>query len=452
MNDAHTFDLIVIGGGSAGLAGAFRAAGHGARVAMFEPDALGGTCVNVGCVPKKAMWLAADLAERGALAEAFGFGKATLPADWGKLLARRAAYIERIHGIYRERLAKAGIVLVPQYARLLDAHTVQAADGDRFSAPHVLLATGGHPLRPDIPGADAAWVSDDFFALDHAPGRVALVGGGYVAVELSGVLHALGSHVETFVRGDALLSGFDAELAAQLRDERARQGIVEHFGHRLVAIRADGAQRWLRDADGKESGPFDAVFLATGRAPNTGGFGLDAVGVALDAKGHVIVDAWQDTSVPGIHAVGDVTARPALTPVAIAAARRLMDRVFGGRAEARLDYADIPSVVFSHPPLGKVGLTETEARALHGDGVQVFRAGFVPMLESLAGSGRRSLFKVVCAGGERRVLGIHLLGDGADEILQGFAVALKRGITLQDLQDTVPIHPTSAEEVVLVGG
>ena len=452
MNDAHPFDLIVIGGGSAGLAGAFRAAGHGARVAMFEPDALGGTCVNVGCVPKKAMWLAADLAERGALAEAFGFGKATLPADWGKLLARRAAYIERIHGIYRERLAKAGIVLVPQYARLLDAHTVQAADGDRFSAPHVLLATGGHPLRPDIPGADAAWVSDDFFALDHAPGRVALVGGGYVAVELSGVLHALGSHVETFVRGDALLSGFDAELAAQLRDERARQGIVEHFGHRLVAIRADGAQRWLRDADGKESGPFDAVFLATGRAPNSGGFGLDAVGVALDAKGHVIVDAWQDTSVPGIHAVGDVTARPALTPVAIAAARRLMDRVFGGRAEARLDYADIPSVVFSHPPLGKVGLTEAEARALHGDDVQVFRTGFVPMLESLAGSGRRSLFKVVCASGERRVLGIHLLGDGADEILQGFAVALKRGITLQDLQDTVPIHPTSAEEVVLVGG
>ncbi len=452
MDKAREFDLIVIGGGSAGLAGAFRAAGHGARVAMFEPDALGGTCVNVGCVPKKAMWLAADLAERGALAEAFGFGRAALPADWGKLLARRAAYIERIHGIYRERLARAGIVLVPQYARLLDAHTVQAADGGHFSAPHVLLATGGHPQRPDIPGADAAWVSDDFFALDHAPGRVALVGGGYIAVELSGVLHALGSHVETFVRGDALLSGFDAELAAQLREERARQGIVEHFGHRLAAIRADGAQRWLRDADGKESGPFDAVFLATGRAPNSGGFGLDAVGVALDAKGHVIVDAWQDTSVPGIHAVGDVTARPALTPVAIAAARRLMDRVFGGRAEARLDYADIPSVVFSHPPLGKVGLTEAEARALHGDGVQVFRAGFVPMLESLAGSGRRSLFKVVCAGVERRVLGIHLLGDGADEILQGFAVALKRGITLQDLQDSVPIHPTSAEEVVLVGG
>ncbi len=452
MGDARAFDLIVIGGGSAGLAGALRAAGHGARVAMFEPAALGGTCVNVGCVPKKAMWLAADLAERGALAEALGFGRAALPADWDKLLARRAAYIERIHGIYRERLAKAGIVLVPQYARLLDAHAVQAADGGRFSAPHVLLATGGRPLRPDIPGADAAWVSDDFFALDHAPRRVALVGGGYIAVELSGVLHALGSHVETFVRGDALLSGFDAELAAQLRGERARQGIVEHFGHRLAAIRADGTQRWLRDADGKESGPFDAVFLATGRAPNTGGFGLDAVGVALDAKGHVIVDAWQDTSVPGIHAVGDVTARPALTPVAIAAARRLMDRVFGGRAGARLDYADIPSVVFSHPPLGKVGLTEAEARALHGDDVQIFRTSFVPMLESLAGSGRRSLFKVVCTGGERRVLGIHLLGAGADEILQGFAVALKRGITLQDLQDSVPIHPTSAEDVVLVGG
>lgn len=451
-SDPSPFDLIVVGGGSGGLAGAFRAARHGARVLLFEPNALGGTCVNVGCVPKKAMWLAADLAEHAVLAEAFGFGRAALPADWSALRARRAAYIGRIHQSYHDRLARAGIDVVPQYARLLDAHTAQAADGRRFSAPHVLLATGGRALRPEVPGADAAWVSDDFFALERAPRRVAVVGGGYIAVELSGVLHALGSRVETFVRGDALLSGFEAELAAQLRAERARQGIVEHFGHRLAAIRADGAQRWLRDAEGHESGPFDAVFLATGRTPNSGGFGLEAVGVALDAKGHVVVDAWQDTSVPGLHAVGDLTPAPALTPVAIAAARRLMDRLFGGRAEARLDYADIPSVVFSHPPLGKVGLTEAEARALHGDGVQVFRAGFVPMLESLAGSGRRSLFKVVCAGVERRVLGIHLLGDGADEILQGFAVALKRGITLQDLQDTVPIHPTSAEEVVLVGG
>jgi glutathione reductase (NADPH) len=418
-----------------------RARGDGARRA-------GGTCVNVGCVPKKAMWLAADLAERGALAEALGFGRAALPADWDKLLARRAAYIERIHGSYRKRLAKAGVVLVPQYARLLDAHTVQAADGGRFSAAHAARHRRAAVAAGHSRGRCGVGVRRFLRARSRAR-RVALVGGGYIAVELAGVLHALGSHVETFVRGDALLSGFDAELAAQLRGRAA--GHRRAFRPSPRGDPADGTQRWLRDADGKESGPFDAVFLATGRAPNTGGFGLDAVGVALDAKGHVIVDAWQDTSVPGIHAVGDVTARPALTPVAIAAARRLMDRVFGGRAGARLDYADIPSVVFSHPPLGKVGLTEAEARAAWRR-----RADIPHELRADAGiAGRQRPAQPVQGGVHGRgtgVLGIHLLGDGADEILQGFAVALKRGITLQDLQDSVPIHPTSAEEVVLVGG
>ncbi|HET6435067.1 MAG TPA: FAD-dependent oxidoreductase, partial [Xanthomonadaceae bacterium] len=261
----------------------------------------------------------------------------------------------------------------------------------------------------------------------------------------------LGSHVELFVRGRRLLQNFDADLAAQLVEDYRQHGIQAHFGFEVGGVRREGGARVrLRDALGADSEPFDALIFATGRRPNTAGLGLDTVGVALDARGFVQVDAQQRTSVPGIHAVGDLTAQPALTPVAIAAARRLMDRLFGGQPGAAVDLDHVATVVFSHPPLGQVGLTEAEARQRHGDDVHVLRSGFRPMLHALADSAQRSLFKLVCVGPERRVVGIHLLGEGADEILQGFAVALKRGITLQDLHDTIAIHPTSAEEVVLM--
>ncbi|MFT3667732.1 MAG: glutathione-disulfide reductase [Pseudoxanthomonas sp.] len=445
------FDLVVIGGGSGGLAGAFRAASHGARVALLEPKELGGTCVNVGCVPKKAMWLAAELSQKILLASSLGFDVAPPVLDWKEFIVHRQRYIAGIHASYLKRLDESGIVLMPCHGRLLDAHTVVNADGVPLRAEHLLIATGGRPSRPDIPGAARGQVSDDFFTLCAAPRRMAIVGGGYVAVELAGVLQALGSQVELFVRGPRLLEGFDAQIAAELADDMRQHGVRVHFGYAVAALEeaADGGVIVLAE-DGTRSERFDGLIFATGRTPNTRGIGLEAAGVTLDARGFVQVDAWQDTAVSGIHAVGDVTGQAALTPVAIAAARRLMDRVFGGQADARLDYRDIATVVFSHPPAGKVGLTEAEASEAHGEGVTTYTARFRPMLHALADSPQRSLFKLVCVGEERRVVGLHLLGEGADEMLQGFAVALKKGITLADLHDTVAIHPTSAEEVVLM--
>ncbi len=461
-NDTHpNYDLVVLGGGSGGLAGAFRAAQHGARVALLEPDALGGTCVNVGCVPKKAMWLAADLADKIAMAQRLGFAvpEAMPELDWPVLVAHRQRYIENIHGSYRKRIADAGIVLLPRRGRLVARDTVECDDGVRLQTRHVLVATGGHPWRPDIPGAELGIDSDGFFNLCAAPARVAIVGGGYIAVELAGVLQALGSRVDMFVRGRRLLDGFDDDLTLQLAEDYRQHGTRLHLGHGLASIhQGDGIV--LRDSDQCDSDPFDTLIFATGRRPNTAGLGLEALGMELGPRGHVDVDARQDTSIEGVHAVGDVTTKVELTPVAIAAARRLMDRLFGGKPDAKLDYNDIATVVFAHPPLGKVGLTEAQARQVHdggaqGESVHVYRAGFRPMLHALADSPQRSMFKLVCVGkgdapGDQRVVGIHLLGEAADEILQGFAVALKRGITLADLHDTVAIHPTSAEELVLM--
>lgn len=444
------FDLIVLGGGSGGLAGAFRAAEHGARVALIEPSALGGTCVNAGCVPKKAMWLAADLASRMRMAPTLGFDIGEARLSWPEFIAHRQRYIHNIHESYRRRLDTAGIVVRPTRGRLIARDTVVCEDGVALRASKILIATGGHPLRPDMPGAELGETSDDFFHWIAAPTRVAIVGVGYVALELAGVLQALGSQVALFGRGTRLLDSFDAELTAQLEEDYRQSGIHVHLGTPVEGLeRSDGGLR-LQGGGSLLEGAFDRVLFATGRRPDARPLGAADVGLTLDARGHIEVDAWQATGVDGVFAVGDVTTNPPLTPVAIAAARRLMDRLFGGQEDARLSLENIPTVVFSHPPIGKVGLTEAEARQRHGDGVQVYRAGFRPMLNALAQVPQRSLFKVVCVGSEQRVVGIHLMGDAADEILQGFAVAVRRGITLQDLRDTVAIHPTSAEEVVLM--
>ncbi|GAB2610084.1 glutathione-disulfide reductase [Novilysobacter erysipheiresistens] len=447
------FDLIVIGGGSGGLAGAFRAAEHGARVALLEPADLGGTCVNAGCVPKKAMWLAAGVGRQLAFAQAIGFAAQDCALDWPVFIAHRQRYIGNIHASYQRRLAEAGIALLPMRARLIDAHTVECEDGVRLCAPRLLVATGGHPIKPEIPGAELGGVSDDFFHWTAPPSRVALVGGGYIAAELAGVLQALGSRVEVFVRGPRLIESFDAELADQLAEDYRQAGVHLHFNCEVGAIERDGERLRVRGKGTTDEHAaderFDALLFATGRRPNTAGLGLDAAGVETDKRGHIVVDARHATSVDSIFAVGDVTTDLPLTPVAIAAARRLMDRLFADRDEP-LDPDGIATVVFSHPPIGKVGLTEAKARELHGDDVYTTRASFRPMLHALADSPQRSLFKLVCLGEKRRVVGIHLLGEAADEILQGFAVAMKRGVTLDDLHDTVAIHPTSAEEVVLM--
>lgn len=446
---ARDFDLVVIGGGSGGLAGAFRAASHGASVAMLEPALLGGTCVNVGCVPKKAMWLAAEVGRKLGLAGQLGFAGVDAALDWPTFLAHRQRYISNIHDGYRRRLEEAGIAVLPMRGRLRDARTVECGDGVYLRAGRILLATGGHALRPPVPGADLGATSDDFFRWTAAPRRVAVVGGGYIGVELAGLLQALGSQVELLVRGERLLAPFDEELARVLAEDYRQSGIGVRFGCTVEGLERDGGGIRVR-AEGLEDPVFDQVLFATGRAPNTSGLGLEQAGVELDRRGHVVVDARHDTSVERIHAVGDITTDLALTPVAIAAARRLMDRVFAGR-DRPLGQDNIPSVAFSHPPMGMVGLTTEQAVERHGaEAVTVLRAGFRPMLAALADVPQRSLFKLVCAGAERRVVGVHLLGEAVDEILQGFAVAVRMGATLQDFQDTVAIHPTSAEEVVLM--
>lgn len=444
----HDFDLIVIGGGSGGLAGAFRAATHGAKVGLLEPELLGGTCVNAGCVPKKAMWLAADLGLKLGIARSLGFAVESSGLDWPEFVAHRQRYISNIHDSYRKRLDAAGIALLPLRAQVRDANTIECSDGVRLTGRHLLIATGGRPAMPDIPGAWLGGTSDDFFHWTAAPARIALVGGGYIAMELAGMLQALGSRVEVFVRGSRPLASFDAELVEQLVEDYQQAGVHFHLGCEVTALAEKGEEVIVRGA-GVPDRMFDQVLFATGRRPNTDGLGLDTVGVALDKRGYVQVDQRHATNVGSVFAVGDVTGDLALTPVAIASARRLMDRLYGGRDEP-LDQSNVPTVLFSHPPIGTVGLSESQAREQHGDDVHVARASFRPMLQALADMPQRSLFKLVCVGSERRVVGIHLLGEGADEILQGFAVALRRGITLDDLHDTVAIHPTSAEEVVLM--
>ncbi|AXA84305.1 glutathione-disulfide reductase [Lysobacter oculi] len=445
------FDLIVIGGGSGGLGGAFRAASHGAKVALLEPDALGGTCVNAGCVPKKAMWLAADAGEQLAAARALGFAVPDdTPLDWNVLLRHRAAYIDNIHASYRRKLEAGGVTVIAQRGALTAQPGEVRTDDGLLRAGRILLATGGHPIRPDIPGAELGGVSDDFFAMTSPPKRVAIIGAGYIGVELASVLHALGSHVELFARHGHLLQAFDDEVTGKLAEAFAEDGITLHFDCKVAALEGTPGDIRVMTLGDVAHGPFDHVLFATGRGPNTAGLGLQEAGIACNARGQVVIDEWQATSRSDVFAVGDVTPQPALTPMAIAAARRLMDRLYGGQADARVDVSQLPTVVFTHPPLATVGLSEADAREAHGDAVKVYRADFRPMLQSLSDGHRRFLYKLVCVGPEEKVVGLHMVGPGSDEILQGFAVAMRMGMTRRDLHDTLAIHPTSAEELVLI--
>jgi glutathione reductase (NADPH) len=445
------WDLVVIGGGSGGLACAQRAADHGARVLLAEPGAIGGTCVNAGCVPKKLMYHAADLAHAIGDAADYGFDVELRGHDWGALKERRDAYVRKLHGIYLENLAKRGVTLLRERARLAGGLSV-AIGGERHEAAHLVVATGGHPAAPAIPGGEAAISSDGFFALERMPASVAIVGSGYVAAELSGVFAALGARVTVLMRHERMLRSFDTMLSQRLMSSMQADGI-ELVGQAAPAA-ISGSPGALRIAlgDGRSLGPFACVIWAAGRQPNTAGMGLEEAGVALGGNGEVTTDLRQDTNVPGIHAVGDVTGRALLTPVAIAAGRRLADRLFGGEPDRHLDYRLIPTVVFSHPPIGTVGLTEAEARAEHGEAVQAFQGDFMPLYHGITGRRRRAEVKLVTAGAERRIVGLHAIGMGADELLQGFAVALRLGATKADFDDTVAIHPTSAEELVTLRG
>ncbi len=445
-----THDLIVLGAGSAGLATAFRAAHHGARVALLDPGALGGTCVHRGCVPKKAWWYAAQWAQIQQLAVDIGFASRPGALDWAHFGDLRRRYIDGIDQRYVQRLQQAGVQLLRQAASLRGDDTVELEDGSRLTAPRIVIATGGRPRRLALPGFELGLVSDDMFALRTLPPRVLVVGGGYVAAEFAGLLHALGSKVEVLLRG-ALLEGFDAELVQALRGQMNAAGIHLRQVDAIQAVHKTSDGISLEVAGSAQPGPCDLLLWAVGRVPNTDAIGLDAAGVETDQAGHVRVDAWQNTSQPGIHAVGDVTDQKPLTPVAVAAGRYLADRLFGGKPEARLDPQNIPTVLFTEPPLGMVGLTEAQARQQYGDAVKVHTSQFTPMQWALAGHLGQSMMKLVCVGDAERVVGIHALGPGVDEMLQGFAVAMNCGLHKADLDATVAIHPTSAEELVLMG-
>lgn len=440
-------DLIVIGGGSGGLACAQRAADYGASVALVEPEPLGGTCVNAGCVPKKVMFYAASLAEGLRDAAGYGFDVTAGSHDWHALKQARDAYVRRLNGIYAANLERRRIVRVEATARFDDAHTV-VAGGEVLTAPHVVIATGGRPVVPAVPGAELGITSDGFFALERRPESVAIVGSGYVAVELAGIFQALGTRVTLVIRHDHVLRSFEAMLSAALMTQMRHDGI-EIVDHAVPAqVRRAGDHHELWTADGRILGPFECVLWAVGREPVVEGLDLGRAGVRQYDDGYVITNRFQETSAAGVYAIGDVTGQVALTPVAIAAGRRLADRVFGGQAGRHLDYDMVPTVIFSHPPIGTVGLSEAEARDLHGDAVRCYVSGFVPMYHALTQHKRRAEMKLVTVGPEERIVGLHVIGEGADEMLQGFAVALKMGATKRDFDDTVAIHPTSAEEFV----
>ncbi len=447
----QSWDLVVIGGGSGGLACAQRAARHGARVAVAEFGHLGGTCVNAGCVPKKIMYHAAELAHGIADAADYGFSVALGGHDWGALKARRDAYVERLRGIYLENLTASGATLVRGRARIAGAGRV-AIGNVAHEAAHVVIATGSRPVVPALPGADAGITSDGFFALTRAPASVAVIGSGYVAAELSGVFAALGTRVTVVARHDRMLRSFDEMLSTRLSAAMQADGIEIATQALPAALVASPEGHRVALADGRILGPFECVMWAIGRVPETSGLGLAEAGVTLGADGEIVTDLRQDTAARGIHAIGDVTGRAELTPVAIAAGRRLADRLFGGEPDRHLDYDLIPTVVFSHPPVATVGMSEAEGRASYGDATEVFRHDFMPMYHGITARRRRAEVKIVTVGSDRRIIGLHAIGMGADELLQGFAVALRLGATKRDFDDTVAIHPTSAEELVTLAG
>jgi glutathione reductase (NADPH) len=444
------YDLIVIGGGSGGLAAAQRAAQYGARALLFEPGRLGGTCVNVGCVPKKVMWTAAQLAHAAHDARDYGFDVTVDGHDWRKLKTARDDYVTWLNGIYARNLQRRDVELVTARAQLAARNSVIDDQGRTYRAEHIVIATGGHPRVPALPGAELGITSDGFFDLERCPRRVAVVGSGYIAVELAGVLRSLGAEVAQFLRYDSVLRSFDSMLQRKLVESMAESGIELVTGAVPASVErsADGTLCY-RVADGRRFEGFDSLIWAIGRDPNTQNLGLEAHGVALDGDGFVTVDKYQQTSVRGIYAIGDVTGQAQLTPVAIAAGRRLADRVFGGQAERYLSYDIIPTVIFSHPPIGTVGLSEDEARRRYpDDALKIYTSEFVPMYYALSERRPKTAMKLVTVGPEERVVGCQIIGPGADEMLQGFAVAVSMGARKADFDDTIAIHPTSAEELV----
>ena len=446
------FDLLTIGGGSGGVAVSNRAANYGARCALIEAGRLGGTCVNVGCVPKKVMWNGASVAHAIGDAADYGFTISGTVFDWAHLKRNRDQHVLDLNGHYERTLLKNGVEIIRGSARFLGPKAVEV-NGEKLTAEHIVIAVGGRPIMPDIPGSELGITSDGFFELESRPNKVAIVGAGYVSVEFAGVLRALGADVTVILRRDHFLHSFDAMLRDSLMAQMKADGVrmvtrtrVTRVGKAADAIRIDCD-------NGETVEALDTLIWAVGRRSNADKLDLNKTGVKVNDSGDIGTDAYQTTNVAGIYAIGDIIGQFELTPVAIAAGRRLADRVFGGMTERRLDYENIPTVLFSHPPIGTIGLTEEGATQKFGAAaVKIYEAGFTPMYHAFTHRKVRCAMKIVVAGPEEKVIGIHLFGAGADEILQGFAVAVRMGATKRDLDDTVAIHPTVAEELVTLRG
>lgn len=442
------YDIIAIGGGSGGIATMNRAGEHGAKAAVIEEKKLGGTCVNVGCVPKKIMWYGAQIAESvHHYGPDYGFTSSDVQFDFTKLRQNREAYIDRARSSYDGSFKRNGVDLIEGRAHFVDVHTV-SVNGELIRAKHIVIATGARPSIPTIPGAELGGSSDDVFAWEQLPESVAILGAGYIAVELAGVLHALGVKTDLFVRRDRPLRSFDSYIVEGLVNEMEKTGLPLHT-HK-VPVRLEKTERGItiHFEDGS-SHTASQVIWATGRRPNVDGLELEKAGVTLNERGFIQVDEYQNTVVDGIYALGDVTGEKELTPVAIKAGRTLSERLFNGKTSAKMDYTTIPTVVFSHPAIGTVGLTEEEAIKEYGqDQIKVYKSSFASMYSAVTNHRQESRFKLITAGDDEKVIGLHGLGYGVDEMIQGFAVAIKMGATKADFDATVAIHPTASEEFV----
>ena len=449
------YDYIAIGGGSGGIASVNRAASYGKKCAIIEAKHLGGTCVNVGCVPKKVMFYGAQIAEAiNHYAPDYGFDVDVKKFDFAKLVESRQAYISRIHTSYDNVLAKNNVDVIRGFAKFVNKNTLEVtfADGttEQVTADHILIATGGRPSIPAVKGAEYGIDSNGVFALTELPKRAAVVGAGYIAVELAGVLNSLGVETHLFVRKHAPLRNFDPMMVETLVESMQQDGITLHT-HAIpneVVKNADGSVT-LKLEDGREQ-TVDCLIWAIGREPTTDKINLQAAGVEANARGFIKVDKYQNTNVPGIYAVGDIIEGGIeLTPVAVAAGRRLSERLFNNKPNEHLDYNLVPSVVFSHPPIGTVGLTEPQAIEQYGaENVKVYKSSFTSMYTAVTQHRQPCRMKLVCVGKEEKIVGLHGIGFGVDEMIQGFAVAIKMGATKADFDNTVAIHPTGSEEFV----
>jgi len=442
---AFDYDLFVIGGGSGGVRAARVAAQDtGAKVALAEEDRYGGTCVIRGCVPKKLMVFASGYAGLAEEAQAYGWDVSNKGFDWTAFQKKMHAELDRLEGIYRSLLKNAGVETFDSRARIADAHTVELADGTRKTAKHILIAVGGRPVKLAIEGAEHAITSNDIFHLEQLPKSILIVGGGYIASEFAGVMNGMGVQTTQFYRGDQILRGFDDEARTVVAEEMGVKGVNLELHTNIAAMRREGAGIWVKDTNGVER-TFDQVMFATGRAPNSDDLGLEEVGVKLGRKGEIVVDEYSQTGVPSIYAVGDVTDRANLTPVAISEGMAFVETVFKGNP-TKPDHELIPTAIFTQPEMGTVGLSEEEAKA-QGP-IEVYSASFKPMQQSFAGRAEKVLMKLIVSREDRKVLGCHIVAPGAGELIQLAGIAVKMGATKEDFDRTVAVHPTMSEELV----